>query len=89
MPAVWTLLPPQIAMYLLGSAFLGGAVVWLILGARSRRRLEQHADDWQGNVDDVVRARDRLIVEAESLRASSSLTSRALRFSKPFASSFL
>ncbi len=61
---------PQIAMYLLGSAFLGGAVVWLILGARSRRRLEQHADDWQVNVDDVVRARDRLIIEAESLRAT-------------------
>ena len=61
---------PQIAMYLLASAFLGGAVVWLILGARSRRRLEQHADDWQGNVDDVVRARDRLIVEAETLRAT-------------------
>jgi predicted flap endonuclease-1-like 5' DNA nuclease len=61
---------PQLAMCFLGSAFIGGALVWLIYGARSRRLLEQHADEWQNNVDNVVRTRDRLISEAEKLRAT-------------------
>ena len=59
---------PQIALYLLGAAVVGAAVVWLILSKVSRRRLENHADEWQGNVDNVVRIRDRLINEAEALR---------------------
>lgn len=61
---------PQIALYLLGSACVGGALVWLIYGSHSRRRLEQHADEWQTNVDNVVRVRDRLINENEKLRAT-------------------
>ena len=61
---------PQIALYLLGAAVVGAAVVWLILSKVSRRRLENHADEWQENVDKVVRIRDRLINEAEALRSS-------------------
>jgi predicted flap endonuclease-1-like 5' DNA nuclease len=61
---------PQIALYLLGAAVVGAAVVWLILSKVSRRRLENHADEWQENVDKVVRIRDRLIHEAEALRSS-------------------
>lgn len=60
----------QIAMYLLGAAVIGAATMWLLYGAFGRRRLEQHADEWQANVDNVIRARDRLIVEAEALRAT-------------------
>ena len=61
---------PQIGMYLLGSAFVGGALVWLLYGAFGRRRLEQHAEEWQSNVDDLVRARDRLLIEVDKLRAT-------------------
>ena len=60
----------QVVMYLVGAAVVGAALVWLFYGSYSRRRLEQHADDWQGNVDNVVRQRDRLINEAEALRSS-------------------
>ncbi|MGI9271194.1 MAG: hypothetical protein ACR2QT_05420 [Woeseiaceae bacterium] len=59
---------PQIAMYLLGSAVVGAAIMWLIYAAHSRRSLEKQGDQWQLNVDNAVRARDRLITEAEKLR---------------------
>lgn len=61
---------PQIGMYLLGSALVGGALVWLLYGAFGRRRLEQHAEEWQSSVDDLVRARDRLLIEVDKLRAT-------------------
>ncbi len=61
---------PQITLYLLGSAAIGAALVWLIMSKASKRRLENHADEWQDNVDKVVRIRDRLINEAEALRST-------------------
>jgi predicted flap endonuclease-1-like 5' DNA nuclease len=61
---------PQIAMYLLGCAVIGAAMMWLVYSAHSKRRLEQHSNEWQSNVDNVVRVRDRLINEAEKLRAT-------------------
>ena len=61
---------PQITMYLLGAAAVGAAVVWLIMSKMSRRRLKNHAEEWQDNVDKVVRIRDRLINEADALRSS-------------------
>jgi len=61
---------PQITMYLLGAAAVGAAVVWLIMSKMTRRRLKNHADEWQDNVDKVVRMRDRLINEADALRSS-------------------
>ena len=60
----------QIALYLLGAALFGATVVWLILSRIQRSRLEQQRDEWQGNIDNVVRVRDRLINEAESLRTT-------------------
>lgn len=57
-------------MYLLASALLGGALVFLACSAVTRRRMRQLADHWQSNVDNVVRTRDRLINEAEKLRAT-------------------
>ncbi|MGI9219941.1 MAG: hypothetical protein ACR2QS_02775, partial [Woeseiaceae bacterium] len=48
----------------------GVALAWLILSRVQRNRLEQQRDEWQGNVDNVVRVRDRLITEAESLRST-------------------
>jgi len=61
---------PQITLYLLGAATIGAALVWLILSKTSRRRLKNHADEWQDNVDKVVRIRDRLINEADALRST-------------------
>lgn len=57
-------------MYMLGAALAGAVVVGLIMGKTSQRRLQNHADEWQDNVDNVVRIRDRLINEAESLRST-------------------
>jgi predicted flap endonuclease-1-like 5' DNA nuclease len=61
---------PQFTMYLFGAAAVGAAVVWLIMSKTSQRRLKSHADEWQDNVDNVVRIRDRLINEAEALRST-------------------
>ena len=61
---------PQIVLYLLGSGVVGAGIVWLLLGAHARRSLEQQTDEWQSKVDNVVRVRDRLIAEAETLRAT-------------------
>ncbi len=61
---------PQITLYLIGAAAVGAAVVWLIMSKISRRRFKDHADEWQDNVDKVVRIRDRLINEAGALRSS-------------------
>jgi predicted flap endonuclease-1-like 5' DNA nuclease len=61
---------PQITLYLFGSAAIGAALVWLIMSKTSKRHLKNHADEWQDNVDKVVRIRDRLINEAEALRSN-------------------
>ena len=61
---------PQITLYLFGSAAIGAALVWLIMSKTSKRHLKNHADEWQDNVDKVVRIRDRLINEAEALRST-------------------
>ncbi len=61
---------PQITLYLLGAATAGAAALWLIMSKMSRRRLKDSADEWQDNVDTVVRTRDRLINEADALRSN-------------------
>ncbi|MDA0707000.1 MAG: hypothetical protein O2907_09800 [Proteobacteria bacterium] len=61
---------PQIGLYLVAAACIGAALVWLMAGAHSRRRLSSQADEWQKKVDNVIRTRDRLIHEAEKLRTT-------------------
>jgi predicted flap endonuclease-1-like 5' DNA nuclease len=61
---------PQIGHYLLAAACIGAALAWLMAGAYARRRLADHADEWQTKVDHVIRARDRQIHEAEKLRTT-------------------
>ena len=61
---------PQITLYLLGAATAGAAALWLIMSKMSLRRLKNQADEWQDNVDNVVRTRDRLINEADALRSN-------------------
>ena len=63
-------LNPQLAGFLLAAAVVGGLLVWMLLRNSHRRQLEDQADEWQDKVDSVVRTRDRLLGEADSLRAS-------------------
>ncbi|MDH4126894.1 MAG: hypothetical protein OEW64_09055 [Gammaproteobacteria bacterium] len=60
----------QSGLYLLAAAGIGAALVWLFAAAYGRRRLASQADEWQNKVDLVTRIRDRLILEAEKLRAT-------------------
>jgi predicted flap endonuclease-1-like 5' DNA nuclease len=60
----------DIWLYLFGS-LLGGTVVgWLIRSALSSSRISQLNDDWQAQLDDAVRQRDRLTAEVTTLRTS-------------------
>ena len=63
-------LNPQLALFLLGAAVLGGILVWFLLAQVHRRQQETLTEDWQDKLDNVVRTRDRLLNEAESLRAT-------------------
>jgi len=57
-------------LYLFGS-LLGGTVLgWLIQSAISSSRVSQLNDDWQAQLDDAVRQRDRLSAESTTLRTS-------------------
>ncbi len=60
----------QVAIYMLGAALAGIALVWLLLSRLHSSRIQEQADDWQGRLDNVVRAHDRTLGEAESLRAT-------------------
>lgn len=64
------LLNPQLALLLLGAAVLGGLLAWVLLAQMHRRQLEARTDDWQDRIDNLARTRDRLLNEADSLRAS-------------------
>ena len=60
----------QIALLLLGTGIIGAVFGWLIRGAKSRRRIGQLNDEWQTKLDDVIRQRDRLTTEIETLRST-------------------
>jgi len=61
---------PQLALYLAGAALAGVIIAWLLLRLAQRRKLKDQAEEWQGNIDNVVRIRDRLINEAEALHTT-------------------
>lgn len=63
-------LTPEIALYLAAAGVIGVLLGWLFRGANSKRSVEQLNDEWQVKLDDVVRQRDRLTVEAEKLRST-------------------
>jgi predicted flap endonuclease-1-like 5' DNA nuclease len=60
----------QIAMILLAGAVGGIVVGWLMRGPHSKRRLNELEDEWQIKLDNVVRQRDRFIVEIDGLRST-------------------
>ena len=57
-------------MFMLAAGIAGAAIGWLIRSAFAGRRVAALNDDWQVQVDDLVRHRDRLKVEIEKLRAT-------------------
>ena len=60
----------QLGMYLLATLVAGAAVGWLIRRALSNSRIHELNDDWQAQLDDVVRQRDRFIAESATLRTT-------------------
>ena len=60
----------DIWLYLFGSLLGGSVVGWLIRSAFSHSRISQLNDDWQAQLDDAVRQRDRLTAETTTLRTS-------------------
>ncbi|MGI9199861.1 MAG: hypothetical protein ACR2QL_02290 [Woeseiaceae bacterium] len=61
---------PQLALYLASAALAGAMVAWLVLRATHRRQLQSQTEESQDNIDNVIRIRDRLINEADALRAT-------------------
>ena len=60
----------EIGLYLLATLAGGAVVGWVIRSALSHSRANQLNDDWQAQLDDVARQRDRLTAEADTLRMS-------------------
>ena len=62
------LLNSQLVVFIAAAGVFGAVIGWLIRSAFAHRRVLQLNDDWQAQVDDLVRHRDRLKVESEKLR---------------------
>jgi predicted flap endonuclease-1-like 5' DNA nuclease len=60
----------EIGLYLLAALAAGVAVGWLIKSTLNGRRISTLNDDWQAQLDDVVRQRDRRTAETDTLRTS-------------------
>ena len=64
------MLSSQFLPYLAGAAVGGALLAWVLAHLMHRKRLDDQREEWQGNVDNVVRVRDRLLNEIESLKAT-------------------
>ena len=60
----------EIGLYLLAALAAGVAVGWLIKSTLNSSRISTLNDDWQAQLDDVVRQRDRRTAETDTLRTS-------------------
>lgn len=60
----------QIALYLVASAGFGALAGWLLRAANCNRIVDQLNDGWKTKLDDVIRQRDRLNAEIQSLRST-------------------
>ena len=60
----------EFGMYVLAAAAVGAVVGWLLCSTLSRSSISRLNDDWQTQLDDVVRQKDRMTAEATTLRTS-------------------
>ena len=60
----------EIGLYLLATLASGAVVGWVIRSVLSHSRINQLNDDWQAQLDDAVRERDRRTAEVGTLRTS-------------------
>lgn len=60
----------EIGLYLLAALAAGAAIGWLIKSVLGNSQVNTLNDNWQAQLDDVVRQRDRLTAETGTLRTS-------------------
>ncbi len=60
----------EFGMYVLAAAAVGAMLGWLLCSTLSRSNISRLNDDWQTQLDDVVRQKDRMTAEATTLRTS-------------------
>ncbi|MDJ0939718.1 MAG: hypothetical protein QNJ00_08125 [Woeseiaceae bacterium] len=60
----------EIAAFLAGALIAGIGIGWLVNAMIGRRRVETLNEDWQAQVDEVSRERDRRVVEIDKLRTT-------------------
>ena len=60
----------EFGMVALAAAVVGTVVGWLLCSTLSRSSISRLNDDWQAQLDDVVRQNDRMTAEATTLRTS-------------------
>ena len=60
----------EFGLYLLATLAGGAVIGWLIHSALSSSRINTVNNDWQAQLDGVVRQRDKLTTQSESLRTS-------------------
>jgi predicted flap endonuclease-1-like 5' DNA nuclease len=60
----------EIGLYLLATLAGGAVIGWVIRSAVSHSQINGLTEDWQAQLDDVVRQRDRLTAGADTLRMS-------------------
>jgi predicted flap endonuclease-1-like 5' DNA nuclease len=60
----------EVGLYLLAAAVGGAVLGWLIRSAISSSRITSLSDDWQAQLDDVARERDKLAAESTTLHTS-------------------
>ncbi len=60
----------EFGMYALAAAVVGTVVGWLLCSTLSRSSISRLNDDWQAQLDDVVRQKGRMTAEATTLRTS-------------------
>jgi len=66
--AAMAVLNPQIVLFLLAAGVVGVMLGWLLHSNTARRHASGLNDEWQLQVDDLTRQRDRLRLETEKLR---------------------